>query len=158
MRDKLDSIDRRILHIMQEDAGLAVAQIAERVGLSHAPCWRRIQRLEQSGAIKKRVAVLDREVVGFDAMVFVMVKLSAQGRTQLAEFSEAVQRFPEVQDCHVLLGEVDFILRIVTRDIKAYEDFFYNRLSKLPGIAEIRSSMVLTEVKQTYSLPILSEG
>ena len=158
MRTKLDAIDRRILHIMQEDGGLSVAQIAEHVGLSHAPCWRRIQRLEKEGAIKKRIAILDREVVGFDAMVFVMVKLTAQGRSQLAEFSEAVQRFPEVQDCHVLLGEVDFILRIVTRDIKAYERFFYNHLSKLPGIQEIRSSMVLTEVKQTHTLPILSEG
>ena len=158
MLDKLDPIDRRILHIMQEDGSLSVAQIADHVGLSHAPCWRRIQRLEKAGAIKRRVAILDREVMGFDAMVFVLVKLTAQGRAQIAEFTEAVQRFPEVQDCHVLLGEVDFILRIVTRDIKAYERFFYNHLSKLPGISEIRSSMVLTEVKQSYSLPILNES
>ncbi|MCH8685706.1 Lrp/AsnC family transcriptional regulator [Pedomonas mirosovicensis] len=158
MPEKLDAIDRRILHILQEDGSLSVAQVAEHVGLSHAPCWRRIQRLEKSGAIKKRIAVLDREEVGFDAMVFVLVKLSAQGRAQVAEFADAVQRFAEVQDCHVLLGDVDFILRIVTRDIKAYERFFYNHLSKLPGIQEIRSSMVLTEVKQSYSLPILTEG
>ena len=97
---------------------------------------------------------LDREKVGLDTMVFAHVKLTSHGRSNLAAFAEAVSDYPEVLDCYVLLGNVDFLLRIVTEDIKAYERFFFEKLSQLPGIQEVNSSIVMSDIKHTTALPI----
>lgn len=98
--------------------------------------------------------VLDREKVGLTTMVFAHVKLTSHGRSNLSAFAEAVKSFPEVMDCYVLLGNVDFLLRIVAEDIKAYEQFFFEKLSQLPGIQEVTSSIVLSDTKHTTALPI----
>ena len=150
----LDQIDRRILEILQSRPGINAATIGETIGLSQSACWRRIQRLRDEGIIKDQPVKLDREKVGLNTMVFAHVKLTSHGRSNLAAFSEAVQAFPEVLDCYVLLGNVDFLLRIVTEDIKAYEQFFFEKLSQLPGIQEVNSSIVLSDVKHTNVLPI----
>lgn len=151
----LDAYDQRILALLQEDAGLSTAEIAERIGLSQSPCWRRIQRLKEEGVIRKQVTLLDRKRIGLHTQVFAQVKLNAHGRSNLTEFAEAMREFPEVLECHVLMGAVDFMLRIVTRDIEAYERFFFEKLSLVPGIQEVNSIVALSEIKSTTSLPVL---
>ena len=150
----LDRFEIKILRELQRDATQTTAQIAERVGLSVSPCWRRIDRLQRDGFIRKNVAILDRRKVGLNAHVFAQVKLNAHGRANLDEFSAAIQGFPEVLDAYVLMGTMDFMLRIVTRDIDAYERFFFDRLSKLPGVQEINSTVALSEIKSTTELPL----
>ena len=150
----LDAHDRRILEALQRDAQQPLAELAESVALSRTACWRRIQRLREDGVIKDQLVVLDREKVGLATMVFAHVKLTSHGRSNLSAFAAAVKSFPEVMDCYVVLGNVDFLLRIVTEDIKAYEQFFFEKLSQLPGIQEINSSIVLSDTKHTTALPI----
>ena len=150
----LDQTDRRILGLLQTEAGIKANEVGERIGLSQSACWRRIQRLREEGVIKDRPVVLDREKVGLTTMVFAHVKLTSHGRSNLSAFAAAVKSFPEVMDCYVVLGNVDFLLRIVTEDIKAYEQFFFEKLSQLPGIQEINSSIVLSDTKHTTALPI----
>ena len=151
---KIDSIDRKILRLLQEDASLTAAAIGEQIGLSQSPCWRRIQRLKDSGLIRQQGMVFDRKKLGFGTMVFAHVKLTAHGRSKVAEFGETIRQFPEVLECHLLLGHVDFLLRIVTPNLEAYERFFFERLSQLPDVQEVPSSIALTEVKHTTELPI----
>lgn len=150
----LDQIDRKILNLMQKDASMSVAELADRVGLSQSPCWRRIQRLRQEGVIIGQVTLLDRASVGLNAQIFAQVRLSAKGRENIEEFSRAIHQFDEVLDCYVTLGATDFILRIVASDINAYEKFFFDRLSRVPGIQEINSMVALSEIKSTTALPL----
>ena len=151
---ELDHFERKILRELQRDASQTTAEIADKVGLTPSPCWRRIDRLEKEGLIRKRVALLDRRKVGLNAQVFAQVKLNAHGRANLDEFSVAIGGFPEVLEAFVLLGTMDFMLRIVAKDIEAYERFFFERLSKLPGVQEINSTVALSEIKSTHELPI----
>ena len=150
----LDHTDRRILELLQTEPGINASELGERIGLSQSAVWRRMQSLREEGVIREQPVKLDREKVGLNTMVFAHVKLTSHGRGNLAEFSDAVQEFPEVLDCYVLLGNVDFLLRIVTEDIKAYEQFFFEKLSQLPGIQEVNSSIVLSDIKHTTVLPI----
>ena len=150
----LDKTDRRILGLLQTEAGINATEIGERIGLSQSACWRRIQRLRDEGVIKDQPAILDREKVGLSTMVFAHVKLTSHGRSNLTDFADAVRQYPEVLDCYVVLGNVDFLLRIVAEDIKDYERFMYEKLSQLPGVQEVNSSIALSEIKHTTVLPI----
>jgi len=153
-RQTLDRVDRRILDLLQRAGALPVAEVASRTGLSTTTCWRRIQHLEQTGVIRGRVALLDRSALGLDVTIFAHVKLSSQGRDAIAAFAEAIRERPEVLDCYTTMGEWDFMLRIVTRDIKAYEAFYLDHLSKLPNVQSINSSVTVTVIKETTVLPI----
>lgn len=150
----LDVFDRKILAVLQTNAAQSTADIADLVGLSQSPCWRRIQRLRDEGIIKAQVALIDRRKVGLNTQVFAQVKLNAHGRSNLEEFSEAIRGFPEVLDCYVTLGTTDFLLRIVAADIDAYERFFFDKLSRVPGVQEINSIVALSEIKATTVLPL----
>jgi Lrp/AsnC family transcriptional regulator len=150
----LDATDLRILELLQEDASLSAADVAARVGLSQSPCWRRIHRLEAEGYVERRVAVLDRRKLGFRVMVFVHVKLVRGARNSVAEFEEQVRAFPEVLECHMLMGETDFLLKVLTRDVEDYERFLRGRLAALPQVQAVQSSMALSTVKQTQALPL----
>ena len=150
----LDLYERRILRELQRNADQTTAEIAAKVGLSPSPCWRRIDRLEKESVIRGRVAIVDRRKVGLNAHIFAQVRLNAHGRSNLDEFSAAIRSFPEVLDAYVLMGQTDFMLRIVATDIDAYEKFFFDRLSKLPGIQEINSTVALSEIKSTHELPV----
>ncbi len=154
MSDELDSYEKRILREMQKDATQTTIQIAEKVGLSASPCWRRIDRLQREGFIKARVAIVDRRKVGLNAHIFAHVKLNAHGRAHLDDFSAAIRGFPEVLDAYVLMGSVDFMLRIVAKDIEAYERFFFDKLSQVAGVQEINSTVALSEIKSTTALPL----
>jgi Lrp/AsnC family transcriptional regulator len=153
-QNRIDRLDRRILDLLQREGALPVAEVAARTGLSTTTCWRRIQHLEQSGVIRGRVAVLDRAALGLDVTIFAHVKLSSQGRDAIAAFSEAIRDRPEVLDCYTTMGEWDFMLRVVTRDIKAYEAFYLDHLSKLPNVQSINSSVTVTVIKETTALPL----
>jgi Lrp/AsnC family transcriptional regulator len=150
----LDEFEKRILRELQRDANQTTAELAAKVGLSPSPCWRRVDRLEREGVIRGRVAVIDRRKVGLNAHIFAQVRLNAHGRSNLDEFSAAIRGFPEVLDAYVLMGQTDFMLRIVAPDIDAYEKFFFDKLSKLPGIQEINSTVALSEIKSTLELPL----
>jgi len=150
----LDRHDLRILDALQQQATLSAADIGERVGLTATTCWRRITRLEEGGIIKQRVALLDREAVGLSVMVFAHVKLATQGRDALAKFEAAVRKHPEILECYTMMGETDFLLRIVARDIKAYEAFFLDHLSRFPSVQSVNSSIALSVIKETTALPL----
>lgn len=154
MGEPLDLFERKILRILQNDATLSTADIAERVGLSQSPCWRRIQRMREEGIIRAQVALVDRRKVGLATQVFAQVKLSAHGRQHLDEFAEAIRSFPEVLECYVLMGQIDFMLRIVAKDVDAYERFFFDKLSRVPGVGEINSIVALSDIKSTTALPV----
>lgn len=110
--------------------------------------------MERDGVITRRVALVDRRKIGLNAQIFAQVKLNAHGRAHLDEFSAAIRAYPEVLECYVLMGPVDFLLRIVARDIEAYERFFFDKLSQLPGVQEINSTIALSEIKATTALPV----
>lgn len=154
MAAELDAFDRKILALLQENADQSTAEISEAVGLSSSPCWRRIQRLREEGYIKAQVALVDRRKIGLNTQVFAQVKLNAHGRSHLEEFSDAIRGFPEVLDCYVTMGPTDFLLRIVAADIDAYERFFFDKLSRVPGVQEINSIVALSEIKSTTELPL----
>jgi Lrp/AsnC family transcriptional regulator len=150
----IDPVDKEIIRLLQQDAELSAAAVGEKIGLSQSPCWRRIQRLREEGLIQGQLMRFDRKKLGFDVLVFAQVKLTAHGRSKVPEFAETIRQFPEVQECHLLLGNIDFLLRIVARDIEEYERFFFEKLSHLAEIQEVHSNIVLSEIKYTTELPI----
>jgi Lrp/AsnC family transcriptional regulator len=154
MHSALDAIDVRLLQALQEDASLSASELAAKVGISQSPCWRRIERLKSDGFIKREVAILDRQRLGLNAQIFARVKMSAHGHARFAEFARAIQSFPEVLECYVLLGDVDYLLRIVTEDIEAYERFVFGKLLRLPGVQEVNSTVALSEIKSSMALPL----
>jgi Lrp/AsnC family transcriptional regulator len=155
VQTELDRSDLRILDLLQEQANLSAAEIAERLSLTTSTCWRRIGRLEKLGIIKKRVALLDREKLGLSVLVFSHVKVAGHGREALLRFEQAVRAHPEILECYTMMGETDFLLRIVCRDIKAYEAFFLDHLSRFPGVQSVNSSIALAVIKETSALPVL---
>jgi Lrp/AsnC family transcriptional regulator len=150
----LDDVDRRILRELQRDCSRVTAEIAEAAGLSQAACWRRIHRFKVEGYILQHTALLDRRKLGLSTQVFAQIKLSATGRANVTSFAEAVQSFPEVLECYVLMGSADFLLRIATASIDAYERFFFDHLSKIPGVQDINSIVALSEIKRFTGLPV----
>ena len=149
----LDAIDCRILTHLQKDGRTANADLAAAVGLSPSPTWRRVKALEESGVVKGYVALLDARAVGLPVNVFMSVSLSTQVESALARFEQAVSRRPEVMECYLMTGDSDYLLRIVVPDLGAYERFVMD-FTKIPGIAQIRSSFALRPVKQGTALPM----
>jgi Lrp/AsnC family transcriptional regulator len=150
----IDETDKKILAILQQDATVPVAEIAEKAGLSQSTCWRRINLLEEAGVIRARAALLEPEALGLEVVVFANVKLSAHGRRSLNEFEEAIAIFPEVVECYTMSGEIDFLLKIVTKDIAAYEHFLRATLLQMPSVQEVHSHIALSQVKYTTALPL----
>jgi Lrp/AsnC family transcriptional regulator len=153
MKPTLDRIDRRILDCLQRDASLSTADIAERVGLSTTPCWRRIQNLEKAGVLRRRVALLDRERLNLGVDVFVSLRISRHDEEWLEQFTRTVDAFPEVVEFYRMSGDVDYLMRVVVSDIKAY-DAFYKRLIRHTGIADVSSSFAMERIKYTTALPL----
>jgi Lrp/AsnC family transcriptional regulator len=150
----LDEFDKKILERLQHDSTIAVGTLADQVGLSQSSCWRRINLLEQAGVIRGRVALLDARALGLEVTVFANIKLSAHGRRSLSEFEEAIAVCPEVIECYTMSGEMDFLARIVTRDIESYERFLRSTLLQMPSVQEVHSHIALSQVKQTTALPL----
>jgi DNA-binding Lrp family transcriptional regulator len=150
----LDAIDAKILDLIQHDAGLSVAEIAERVGLSSSPCWRRIKRLEDAGVIQKRVTLLNGESLGLAFEVYAEVKLNLPTRENLEAFEAAIINLPEVAQCATVTGGMDYVLRIVTRDMHAFDDFMREKLLSLGLVSNIESRIVIRSVKNSTAVPL----
>ena len=154
MSEPLDVVDAKILDLIQHDASLSVAEIAERVGLSSSPCWRRIKRLEDSGIIQRRVTILDRERLGLTFEVYCTVKLTLPTKDNLDAFELAIGRMPEVVQCATVTGAADYELRVVTRDMHAFDSFLRERLLSLGLVSNIESRIVIRSVKHTTAAPL----
>jgi Lrp/AsnC family transcriptional regulator len=150
----LSKQDIKILGLLQSDASLSTASIAEKINISQSPCWRRINRMEEEGLIKGRVAVLDRAALGMEVVVFATINLTATGRQNLIEFEQEIVRHREVMECYTMTGIWDYMLKIVTRDIRHYEEFVRNTLTTSPAIRELHSHMAVTEIKNSTELPL----
>lgn len=154
MAQEIDSIDARILEIIQRDAGLSVADIADKVGLSSSPCWRRIKRMEEAGFIKGRVTLLDNQALGLDFEVIASVKLSLPSRANLEAFEALVQKWPEVTECMTVTGAVDYMIHIVTTDMHAYDNFLRDKLLGSELVSDVQSRIVIKVAKRTTALPL----
>lgn len=154
MTFKLSKQDIGILTLLQQDATLSTASIAERVNLSQSPCWRRINRMEEEGLIRGRVALLDRSALGMDVIVFATINLTSTGRQNLMTFERDIVRHPEVIECYTMTGIWDYMLKIVTRDVRHYESFVRNTLTASPSIRELHSHLAVTEIKNSTELPL----
>lgn len=154
MSQEIDRIDARILELVQKDAGLSVAEIAEQVGLSSSPCWRRIKRMEETGIIMKRVTLLDRSQLGLNFEVVASVKLALPSRENLEAFEASVQSWPEVAECMTVTGAVDYIIRVVTTDMHAYDQFLRDKLLGSGLVADVQSRIIMNVSKRTTALPL----
>ncbi|NRH29065.1 Lrp/AsnC family transcriptional regulator [Pseudomonas sp. MS19] len=154
MQEKLSSIDRKILRLLQHNADLSAAEIAERVELSQSPCWRRINRMQEEGLIERKVSLLNHKLLGFSITVFVDIKLSAHGRSNLDEFEKAIVGYPEVLECHTMAGSSDYLLKVIAKDIDSYERFLRDHLLQRPHVQEAHSNIAMSEVKRTTELPL----
>jgi Lrp/AsnC family transcriptional regulator len=153
MEYSVDSTDKAILNILQEDSTLSVQDIADKINLTVSPCWRRIQNLESKGLILKRVALLNREMLALGIDVFVFIKTSDHNDSWLEDFSTALQTLPEVCEAYRMSGDVDYLLRVVVKNIQDY-DQFYKRLVTKVKLSDVSSSFAMERMKYTTALPI----
>jgi len=153
----LTQTDIQILGLLQSDASLTAAQIAERVNLSPSPCWRRINRLEKAGLVERRVALLDPEKLGLGLVVFARIRLSKNDEASLQRFETQVRGFAEVVECYTVTGSADYFLKIITRDIKQYDRFLRRSLIQIPLVRDINSNVAVTCIKYTTELPLDSQ-
>ena len=154
MSVELDQIDKNILELVQNDASLSVAEIADKVGLSSSPCWRRIKRMEEQGVIQRRVTVLDRNALGLNFEVVASVKLQLPNRDNLEQFEEAINSWPEVVECMTVTGAVDYIIRVLTLDMQAYDDFLRDKLLSLGLVSDVQSRIIVNVSKRTTAVPL----
>ncbi len=152
-KESFDAIDLRILRLLQEDATLSIADIGERVGLSQTPCWKRLKRLEECGAIRKRVALLDRHQLGLGFTAFVTIRTSRHDPDWLNAFARGVSALPEVVEFWRLSGDADYLLKVIVKDLFAY-DAFYKRLISVAPLADVSSSFAMEEIKATTAVPL----
>lgn len=154
MPGALDAIDTKILEILQRDASLSTAELAEQVGLSQSPCWRRIQRLREEGYIKGTVVLVDRQKLGFAIQIFAQLKMTALSDEDRAGFDRAVEAIPEITECYAVFGETDAILKVLAPDLNWYQDLVVSTILKLPGVVDIRSIVTLADSKHTTAVPL----
>ena len=154
MAQEMDAVDAKILDLIQRDAGLSVAEIAERVGLSSSPCWRRIKRLEEAGIILGRVTLLDRQQLGLDFEVVASVKLALPTWENLVAFEALVQHWAEVVECMTVTGAVDYVIRILTTDMHAYDNFLRDKLLGSALVSDVQSRIIINVAKRTTAMPL----
>ncbi len=150
----LDAGDLRILRILQRDASLSVADVAREAGMSATPCWRRIKRMKEAGVIRRIAALVDREAVGLGFVSYAFVKLAMPSRDNMERFDRLIERWPEVVTCERVTGAVDYLLKVVTDDIKTYDDFLRLKLLDNELVSDVQSRIVVSTVKDTAALPI----
>jgi len=154
----LDTVDRRLLDALQEDARISNADLAKKIGLSPSPCWRRVRNLERKGVVRRYVTLLNPEAMGLPINVFATVALEKQVESALENFESLITQYPEVMECYLMMGEFDYLLRIVVPDLNAYERFLMDHLTRIEGIASIKSSISLKQVRYKTALPLSHVG
>lgn len=150
----LDRTDFRILARLQDDARATNVALAETANLSPAPCLRRVRELEGAGVIRRYVTLIDPEKLGLDVSVFIQVSLEKQVESGLRVFEQTILKYPEVMECYLMTGDADYLLRVVVSDLKALQEFIVDRLARIPGVSNIRSSLALKQVKYKTALPL----
>lgn len=150
----MDAVDRKILRILQNNAGIAMADLARQVGLSHTPCWRRVKQLEENGVIRERVVILDPAIMGLNVNVLANIRLKAHDEDTLNAFERAARERPEIVECFIMGGESDYAVRIVVGSIEEYENLLKKVLLHFPGVASVNSHFALKCVKNTTRLPL----
>ena len=151
---KLDRTDYRILHHVQNNARISNVELADAVGLSPSPCLRRVKALEQAGVIKRYAGIVDAGAVGLPISIFINVSLERQERSHLEDFENNIRSNPEVMECYLMTGSSDYLVRIVVPDLQAYERFLADKLTRIPGVANIQSSFALKQVVYNTELPL----
>ncbi len=154
MSQEIDGVDARILDIIQRDAALSVAEIAERVGLSSSPCWRRIKRMEEAGLINGRVTLINNQALGLNFEVIANVKLALPSRENLEAFERLVQGWDEVTQCMTVTGAVDYIIHVVTTDMHNYDNFLRDKLLGSALVSDVQSRIIMRVSKRTTALPL----
>lgn len=153
-RAKLDKIDRKILENLQADGRMSNVDLAKKVGISAPPCLRRVRALEEKGFIKSYHAKIDPAILGYGVTVFAMVKLTSQAEKDLTAFEKQIKNWPLVRECHMLAGDVDYILKIVARDWDSYQEFLTNHLTAAPNVTSVKSSLTVRCAKDAPGVPI----
>jgi Lrp/AsnC family leucine-responsive transcriptional regulator len=153
--DEIDRIDRKIIAAVQKDGRITIQELADSVGLSPSPCARRVRLLEEAGIIKGYTAVIDQTKIGLPISAFASIKLERQREEDLDRFAKAVARWPEVVDCYLMTGQRDYLMRVVVRDLEAYERFLKAKLTRLDGVASIETSFALSQIKRSEVLPTM---
>lgn len=154
MQIELDEVDCRLLAELQRNARLTTSELAQKVGISQSPCWRRIRRMEESGLIAGYQARLDRRGLGYGVVAFVSISVDFQNEARSVEFVEAVRDIPEVVMCHGIAGPADFLLMVVAKDLDSYSELLQRKLHRLPGVRQAQTSFSLQEFKGLNELPI----
>ena len=157
-RVKLDRIDRRILHDLQDKGRMTNVELAKRAGISAPPCLRRVRALEKAGLIRGYHAEVNAEALGFSVTVFAQVGLSSQAESDLRAFEQLVASYPEVRECHMLAGEADFLLRIVATDWDAYQRFLTSKLTPAPNVSHVKTALAIRSTKTEPGVPIPVEA
>ncbi len=150
----LDASDIRILQLLQENAQFTIKEISQKINLSMTPTHDRIKRLEQEGVIYKYVTILNKKMLGNPMLVYCNISLDKQQKNHFEEFEEAIKQFPEVIECSVISGSFDYLLKVIVKDMSAYNEFYQKKLSDLQSVAHISSSFVMSEVKSTTVIPL----
>ena len=150
----LDSIDRRLLAELQAEGRVTNVDLAKRVGLTAPPCLRRVRALEEAGVIRGYHADLDASSLGFTITVFAMVSLKSQAEEDLRAFENHIKALPEVRECHMLNGEIDFILKIVSRDLQSFQEFLTSKLTPAPNVASVKTSLTIRTAKNEPGVPL----
>ena len=153
----LDAIDRRILAVLQDNARVSNVELAELSGVSASPCWRRVRELERTGVISQYVTLVNPAAVGLPVSVFIQVSLEKQVEYALEVFENAILERPEVMECYLMTGDADYMLRVVVANLEAYERFLMDHLTRVPAVANIRSSFALKQVKYRTALPVFDK-
>jgi len=151
---KIDDIDRKILGILQKDSSLTISDIADKVGLSTNPCWRRIQRLESDGIIQRKVAILDPAALGLAMTVFVTVKTTRHDSEWLTAFISAVKKIPEIVECHRMSGDIDYQMKVLVRDIDHYDRVYKRLIDLVPSLADVSSAFSMERIKQETAIDL----
>lgn len=155
---KLDRVDIAILNRLQENARVTNAELAESVSLSSTPCFNRVKAMEELGLIRRQVTLLAPEMLGLNVNVFIHVSLEKQGVEALSRFEAAIGDRPEIMECYLMTGDADYLLRVLVPDIQALERFILDHLTRIPGVANIRSSFALKQVRYKTALPLPRDG
>ena len=150
----LDDIDRKLLSELQSEGRVTNVELAQRVGLTAPPCLRRVRALEEAGVIKGYHAELNASELGFAITVFAMVSLKSQAEDALRQFEDHMRELPEVRECHMLNGEIDFILKIVSRDLQSFQEFLTSKLTPAPNVASVKTSLTIRTAKSEPGVPL----
>lgn len=154
MTEALTTIDLKILEQIQKDASLSTTELADKVGLSQSPCWRRLQRLRDEGYVKRQVAILDRKKFGESVIIFATLKMAVLTDDARAEFIRKIEIAPEILECHTIFGERDVMIKVIAESLDWYQRFVFKVVLKLPGVLDVVSTVTLSELKLTTAIPV----